>query len=87
MPRGPVPFARILCAVDFSPQAERALTYAMSLASEGNAELSVLHVIEIFPQFQELMAPTALDVDAWMKDGRRRLRELIPDAGEISVAP
>jgi nucleotide-binding universal stress UspA family protein len=80
MHRGLVPFARILCAVDFSPQSERALTYAMSLAAEGQAELSVLYVIEVFPQFQELMSPPALDVDAWVKDGRSRLSEMIPAA-------
>jgi nucleotide-binding universal stress UspA family protein len=80
MPRGLVPFARILCAVDFSPQSTRALTYAMSLATVVNAQLTVLHVIEVFPQFQELMPPTALDVDAWMNAAGRRLRELIPDA-------
>jgi nucleotide-binding universal stress UspA family protein len=80
MPVGPVPFARILCAVDFSPQSKVALTYAVSLAIESKAQLSVFHVIEVFPQFQELMAPTPLDVDAWMDEARRRLREVVPDA-------
>jgi nucleotide-binding universal stress UspA family protein len=80
MPVRPVPFARILCAVDFSPQSKVALGYAMSLATESGAQLSVLHVIEVFPHFQELTPPAALDVDAWMTDARRRLREVIPDA-------
>ena len=76
---GPVPFARILCAIDFSPQSKVALTYAMSLANEANAELSVVHVIEVFPQFQELMAPALPDIDAWMNAARRRLHEVIPE--------
>jgi nucleotide-binding universal stress UspA family protein len=80
MPVGLVPFARILCAVDFSPQSRVALTYAVSLTNEANAELSVVHVVEIFPQFQELMAPTPPDVDAWMNDARRRLHEVVPEA-------
>lgn len=79
MPRGPVPFARILCAVDFSPQSQVALTYAMSLATEANAQLSILHVIEVFRHSQEATQPTALDVDAWMNDARKRLREVVPE--------
>jgi nucleotide-binding universal stress UspA family protein len=86
MPVGPVPFARILCAVDFSPQSQVALTFAVSLATELNAQLSVIHVIEVFPHFQELPPPTALDVDAWMNDARRRLREAIPDAARSHCA-
>lgn len=82
MPVGPVPFARILCAVDFSPQSQVALSFAVSLATESNAQLSVIHVIEVFPHFQEQPPPTALDVDAWMNDARRRLREAIPDAAQ-----
>jgi nucleotide-binding universal stress UspA family protein len=80
MPVRPVPFARILCAVDFSPQSKVALSYAMSLATESSAQLSVLHVVEVFPHFQELTPRAALGVDAWMTDARRRLREVIPDA-------
>jgi nucleotide-binding universal stress UspA family protein len=79
VPRGLVPFARILCAVDFSPQSRVALSYAMSLATESSAQLTVFHVIEVFPHFQELTPPTALDVGAWMDDARRRLREVIRD--------
>ena len=47
---GPVPsevFTRILCATDFSDCSIRALTYAMSLAQEADARLTVLHVIEL----------------------------------------
>jgi nucleotide-binding universal stress UspA family protein len=80
MPVGPVPFARILCAVDFSPESKVALTYAVSLATESKAQLFVFHVIEVFPHFHELTPPMALDVDAWMDDARRRLREVIPQA-------
>jgi nucleotide-binding universal stress UspA family protein len=43
---GAVTFNRILCAVDFSECSMRALAYAMSLAQEANARLTVLHVVE-----------------------------------------
>jgi nucleotide-binding universal stress UspA family protein len=44
--RGAVPFQEILCAVDFSPPAEHALSYALSLAEEARANLTLLHVVE-----------------------------------------
>jgi nucleotide-binding universal stress UspA family protein len=38
---------RILLATDFSHCAERALSYALAIASSWNAELHVLHVLEV----------------------------------------
>jgi len=37
---------RMLCCTDFSDQSERALEYAVSLATEYGAELTLLHVLE-----------------------------------------
>ena len=37
---------RILCCTDFSDQSEQALEYAVSLAREYEAELTLLHVLE-----------------------------------------
>ena len=45
-PAGPIPFTRILCAVDFSPSSFKALQYAESLAEEADARLRVVHVLE-----------------------------------------
>jgi nucleotide-binding universal stress UspA family protein len=41
-----LPFERLLCAVDFSESSITALRYALSLAQEWAAELTVLHVLE-----------------------------------------
>jgi len=41
-----VPFREILCAVDFSPASDQALSYALSIAEEANANLTLLHVVE-----------------------------------------
>jgi nucleotide-binding universal stress UspA family protein len=41
-----VPFRRVLCAVDFSEASATALAYAVSLAEESGAALTLLHVIE-----------------------------------------
>ena len=45
VPATPVLFKQILCPVDFSDCSMQALNYAMSLAQEADAHLTVLHVI------------------------------------------
>lgn len=40
-------FKRILCPVDFSQPSTHALTYALSLAQEADARLTVVHVVEL----------------------------------------
>jgi len=39
-------FKKILCPIDFSASSTRALEYALSLAKEGDAHLTLLHVVE-----------------------------------------
>lgn len=46
----PIVFRRILCAVDFSPCSEKAVTYALSLAQEAGGALTFVHVIEGFEE-------------------------------------
>jgi nucleotide-binding universal stress UspA family protein len=45
----PVLLERILCPVDFGPSAMKALNYALSLAQESDATITVLHVLEPVP--------------------------------------
>jgi nucleotide-binding universal stress UspA family protein len=45
----PVQMSRILFCTDFSENAQRAMFYAISLTAEYNAELTLLHVLEDFP--------------------------------------
>jgi nucleotide-binding universal stress UspA family protein len=45
----PVHLERILCPVDFGPSAMKALKYALSLAQESDATITVLHVLEPIP--------------------------------------
>jgi nucleotide-binding universal stress UspA family protein len=42
----PMPFGRILCAVDFSAESMNAFDYALALAQEASAKLTILHVVE-----------------------------------------
>lgn len=84
IPRGsPVQFKRILCAIDFSESSLSALAYALNMAEEADAQLTLLHVIEMPPELKgNAMAPdfdigllhAAADAEA-----RRRLHDLVPD--------
>ena len=55
----PVPLRKILFGTDFSPHSERALEYALSLAEEYDAELTLLNVLEEIPPSTDLSAITA----------------------------
>lgn len=41
-----IPFGRLLCAIDFSESSMAALQFALSLAEESDARLTMLHVLE-----------------------------------------
>jgi nucleotide-binding universal stress UspA family protein len=44
------PFKRILCPLDFAPASEQGLAYALSLAREADADLTLLHVMEPYDE-------------------------------------
>lgn len=67
-PAGRPPFERIVCGVDFSETSLRALEYALSLAQEDNATITLVHVVESLPETGPL--PPGFDLDAY----RHRLR-------------
>jgi nucleotide-binding universal stress UspA family protein len=80
----PVHFRRILCPVDFSEGSLAALTYALSIAQETDATLTVLHAIEIPLELSEYMPPTDFNIDevraASTGASLDRLRDLIPNS-------
>lgn len=49
-----VPYARLLCPVDFSESSLAALRFASSLAEEADARLTILHVID-WPADEDLL--------------------------------
>jgi nucleotide-binding universal stress UspA family protein len=69
-PIGPVLLKKILYCTDFSEYSGRALTYALSLATEYNTELTLLHVLEDVPSIDDLQEGVA--------DVTKRLEELAP---------
>jgi nucleotide-binding universal stress UspA family protein len=85
-PGAPAVFKRVVCAVDFSACSLRALDYAISMAKESNAALTVVHVIEPLPQTpypgQEAMLPFKVVQDyinAAEEQGKELLAKAIPE--------
>jgi len=76
------PFKRILCAVDFSESSVRALAYALDLAEEADARISVLYVVEVPKELSEFPFAGDLDLNRFRAAAEaeylRRLRDLVP---------
>ena len=86
--RAPTPgdptFDRILCSIDFSASSLRALEYAMTMAEEADAELTVMNAIEMPPELRETPLSADFSVEAVRAHAeaaqQRRLLELIPES-------
>jgi len=81
----PVRFSRILCPVDFSDASVSALEYAMDVAQEAGAQLTLVHVIEMPPELRaHYPASGDFNVDhiraAAEAECLRHLRSLIPES-------
>jgi nucleotide-binding universal stress UspA family protein len=76
-----LPFKRILCPIDFSESSVSALAFALSLAREGDADLTLLHVLEwpdVLPTNRPV--PTLEYRQVAQRDVTTKLAQLIPDA-------
>jgi nucleotide-binding universal stress UspA family protein len=75
-------FKQIVCAVDFSAGSMQAVNYALSLAQEADARLTLLHAIEFPLALREVAFSTDIDIDrqhaAAEAEYLRRLRALVP---------
>ena len=84
-----LPFRRLLCAMDFSDSSLTALQYALSVAQESNAGLTLLHVIEWPwlepppPPIEELPPAQAFALAEYRRycehSAMARLKSLVPD--------
>jgi nucleotide-binding universal stress UspA family protein len=83
---GPAPFKRILYATDFSPAAEHALGYALSLAEEAQGALILVHVM---PGPTVAATASGLPVDLGRvtsgleRDAREALRQAVPSEARV----
>jgi len=76
---------RVVCAVDFSDASLAALEYAISLSEEADADLLLLHSIEVPPELgQHVPVPPDFDADRLHAAARaeclNRLRTLVPES-------
>ncbi len=89
----PVVFRRVVCAIDFSECSLHALDYAASLAREADAQLTVVHVIELPPDLPREVHETVLagprNVREYValveEEGRARLTDAVADHVRPSV--
>ncbi len=73
-------FKHILFTTDFYPGSTRALTYALSLAEEDRAELTLLHIIESKPISQD-------ELMDWTQQDRARLARMVPADVDLTRKP
>jgi len=71
----------ILYATDFSPESLSALPYALSLAQEHQARLTILHVVE------EHKTGELVHAENYVESELRRLRELVPSDAKSWCEP
>ena len=75
-------FKRIVCAMDFSNSSLRALEYALDLAQEADARITLLHAIEFPPALRDGALSPAVELDRMHAEAEaeylRRLRALVP---------
>ncbi|MBL3529596.1 MAG: universal stress protein [gamma proteobacterium endosymbiont of Lamellibrachia anaximandri] len=82
-------YRNILCAIDFSPYSEAAVERAVALTRSTGAQLTLLHVVEFFPEDRsnEQIAPEDTDpVKYRMSRARAKLAEQARFLGEIEAA-
>jgi nucleotide-binding universal stress UspA family protein len=89
--RSRVPFRHLLCATDFSDASAVAVRFALSLASESNACLTLLHVLEWpwheppRPSLEELPPEQGFALAMFRRESeeraRRQLETLVPQTG------
>ena len=84
----PVRFSHILCATDLSESSMHALHYALDLAQKAGAHVTLLHAIEVPPEFRENRMAEDFDVDRVRAAAEarflERLRAAIPSTAQIS---
>lgn len=79
-------FKKILCPIDFSPGADRALRLAVRLAGESGAQLVIAHAWYIPPSAYSIEAPfPTFLIDQLVDDARKGLAAALHDATAAGV--
>lgn len=69
-----LPFKRLLCPVDFSESSLAALRFALSIAKESDARLTMVHVFE-WPSDDDLVVEQAFDVPEYRRQREEQTRQ------------
>lgn len=88
--KSPFKLKRILVPIDFSDCSKKALQYALPLAQEHQAALTLLHVVTPFVGVSELGAVNYGELEATMREsGKKQLAKLAADEGlsDVSIDP
>jgi nucleotide-binding universal stress UspA family protein len=87
VPGALVVFKRILCPIDFSDSSLHALNYAMSLAQEADARLTVLHVMvyDLAVEAPEMYETVIADRRLTVTDYRTRCEQYAKDGLQAAV--
>jgi nucleotide-binding universal stress UspA family protein len=85
--KGPL-YRRILCAADLSQASRRTLDVALSLATENDARITLLHVISSLPGEADARASLVIPEIASLRltladQARKQLRETVPDTARV----
>ncbi len=81
-------YHHILCATDFSSHSQKALERATTLARLHEARLTLLHIVEYFPEDipVDVVYPEALDLESYLAErARKRLAEIAGETGLEAV--
>jgi nucleotide-binding universal stress UspA family protein len=90
LPAGDGLFKRILCAVDFSMASLKGVEFALSLAKEADAQITLVHVLDwprdgLLPrELEEAVAGTRAQ---WEATTRERLHALVPEGAREWCTP
>ena len=79
VPAAGLPFRSILCAVDFSQDSARALSYAASLAQHTGGRLTLVHIVELMGGGYDPMGGAAFDIEGFRKATAARAREQLQE--------
>lgn len=82
-----LPFTRIVCGVDFSDSSTKAVRFALSIAKESGARLTLLHAFELPDNETLAMFDLATYRDAVRADAQERLAALITDEDRVWCEP
>ena len=79
----PAGFSRVLCAVDFSAASLSGLAYALSIAEEADAQLTLVNVIEKPPELEHSPLEPDFDIARYHAEAEAKqltkLKALVPD--------